>query len=1113
MPAARPLPTGVSSTPLRDSVVEPGDMFTFERVAACQCASPVPMKVAADGAEAAFFNDVGNKLMQHLHEVYHEEESVNDPLVHFESLKIRDLKFEQVTLSQERRSNETDEWLCRGADVFNEPHSDKMFKTKPHAYWDNTLAIRFDVQLKKILEENVIDLEYLVMEVSFAKYSAKQRLPWHPPELKANHVYLKVDFLKQYSGTLLKPIGNTLYVFNDMLKNDFSFRAWPYTAPADDEADEYERDMLAAPVESVDHGTLFSNNTVDTQGKKMLCYFKPPRKKDDEGKWVQMANFTMNKVLNVYYLSSQDSTPIYNVLCTVTLDPNLDTVVYGTLTNRNPPLRGFGKLCVEVLLPAAELTDKTLATQFAKQHPYLSILRANFDVKRLDEVINWLQKTTGKPEPETIVRWYGRLGKSSDVVVASNICYRRGEYVEHKDVGLSKLPGNTLDGMRQIEADEQCELIIMPQVWVRFHFHRLVWTEIAKIEFKNNHVAWMLTMGAAARMLHAHQIAAKTPGIANIVLYSPEGGSGKTNALQSIWNLMGYQNRTLAMGITTTPANLSNVISSDHFDQCVCFDEMTTMLQENDEKFKTTIHTTYGLSAREVYGKREVSKSGVAFTTNRIPFPKDATFQQRILIIPFEKLEKTAIDYENNMQWNAASRMLSCLQPDIENLLLEGHKIPLAAMQECAMYMNAACNELSARNPNSWGEVLLWTIYLDKMAGETDLAPSIVDQCVAMARGQNKAASQNNSVMVQFLRNVHDVITHLQPNKLAGVERSFHVHNLRMHITTHACTTRFIAIELSSACKVLSTVVGRTALFTPDAIEMATKAGDMKDKCKMGKALFYDVGVNGVEGMATRVYDPERCDSIAVPLEENALQAQMTVDKKCLLVAVTYFNELKDGARIVYPDHTQIIITSAFNGARINLYDCLIGTSPDWHGWMVFDDTEIGKYCGRRNETIGYDASLHHYMEDNYDNCLARTKPSRLQQVYTTDFPDLSKSPWLKCDPYTFANLDGDLRMPTDPYSIELRDAVAEGRDAPEEDVSDLDKHDAGPRWSSGQNDTAANPTVQGSTLPNWQEWDRLSEQSGGDDEDLQTSARADQVRHPLLPLPSPLILTKFCVA
>ena len=60
----------------------------------------------------------------------------------------------------------------------------------------------------------------------------------------------------------------------------------------------------------------------------------------------------------------------------------------------------------------------------------------------------------------------------------------------------------------------------------------------------------------------------------------------------------------------------------------------------------------------------------------------DATFQQRILIIPFEKLEMTEIDYENNMQWNAASRMLSCLQPDIENLVLEGHKIPLAAMQE-----------------------------------------------------------------------------------------------------------------------------------------------------------------------------------------------------------------------------------------------------------------------------------------------------------------------------------------------------------------------------------------------------------------------------------------------
>lgn len=1089
---------------MKENAVEPGNLFTFKRVVACQCASPEPMKVAAGGAEAAYFDNVGKGLMENLLEVYGEEVVVDKTLLTFESLTVRDIKFTQLVPLNERQSNETDEWLSRGPDVFNEPHSEKLFKVKSSASWDYTFSVRYDVE--------TTDKQRIVVEVSLSKYGNRQRLPWHPPELKNMTYYLKAEFLKAYSGTLLQPMGNTLYAFNEMLKNDFSFRAWPATplrpaaAPLAADDDEYQRDMEAAPVDLADHGTLFSNNTVDQQGKKILCYFKPPRKKDDDGKWIPMASFTMNKVLNIYHLSSQDAAPIYNVLCTVTLDPNFDTTVYGTLTNRNPPLNGYGKLCVEVLLPKAELTDKTLSLQFAKQHPYLEILRGEFDCKKLDAVLGWLQSTSSeKIQPETIVRWYGRMNKSSDVVVASNICYRRGEYVEHKDVGLSKLPGNTLDGMRQIEADEQCELIIMPQVWVRFHFHRLVWTQIAKIEFKNNHVAWMLTMGAAARMLHAHQIAHHTPGIASIVLYSPEGGSGKTNALQSVWNLMGYQHRKLAMGITTTPANLSNVIANDHFDQCVCFDEMTTMLHESDEKFKTTIHTTYGLSAREVYGKREVSKSGMAFTTNRIPFPKDATFQQRILIIPFEKLEQTAVDYANNMQWTAASRMLSCLQPDIENLVLEGHKIPLAAMQDCAMYMNEACNEKAARNPNSWGEVLLWTIYLDKMAGETGLASTIVDQCVAMARGQNKAASQNNSIMVQFLRNVHDVTTHLQPNKLAGVERSFHVHNMRMQPQGMHGFTRYIAIELSSACKVLATVVGRTALYTPEAIEMATKAGDMKDKCKMGKSLFYDVGVNGVEGMATRVFDPERCDSIAVPLEESALQSQMVVDKKCLLVAASYYHELKDGARIVYPDHTQIVITSAFDGKKINLYDCLVG-SINWHGWAVFDDTEFGKYCGRRNMVIGYDEEVHDYMEQKYEMSLDRTMPSRLEQVYTSTYPDLSTSPWLKCNPYEFANLENDsadlqndLLMPDDRYSKQLRDAIyfmrgAEGHDAPEEAEAELHKYDTAPRWSSGQINTAANPTVLGSTLPRWQEWDRLSEQSGGDDEDLQTSARADQV-------------------
>ena len=133
----------------------------------------------------------------------------------------------------------------------------------------------------------------------------------------------------------------------------------------------------------------------------------------------------------------------------------------------------------------------------------------------------------------------------------------------------------------------------------------------------------------------------------------------------------------------------------------------------------------------------------------------DDAFLQRLLLILFSPLDASRVDTSESsgraQEWRAAKELLSCLQPDLEELLLDG-KLDREAQSDFCDFMNKATNTVYARNCNLWGFLGYHMVMLETLSqgGTVELDEVFEYLCKSVVR-QNYMATKHSSMMNQFI--------------------------------------------------------------------------------------------------------------------------------------------------------------------------------------------------------------------------------------------------------------------------------------------------------------------------------------------------------------------------
>ena len=439
-------------------------------------------------------------------------------------------------------------------------------------------------------------------------------------------------------------------------------------------------------------------------------------------------------------------------------------------------------------------------------------------------------------------------------------------------------------------------------------------------------------------------------------------------------------------------------------------------------------------SSREVCGKSEEPLTTFIGTANIVVNEDDDAFLQRLLLILFHPINAQGIDMSESaprqQEWKAAKELLSCLQPDLEEILYQG-KLDREAMADWCDFMNRATSTVYSRNANLWGFEGYYMTMLDAMCqGDTETLSAIFEYlCTSVVR-QNYMATKHSSSINQFVLALNTCRTAAASNPLTAEDRAIHWHNYR---TTekpegpfHA-NISFIAIRVDAVCNVIKKVLNLT--FKPEEVRRAVEECEW---ASFGRAKFYRVTDLGYP-ISMQKLDEETGAMVTIPLPEAELLEGQIKLERCVFFKASKFNEIVSEVENVMRDATDyktIVIKSA-NPAfgSYNFYEAVtMRSETGWFGWRAAGSTNFGKYCGMQNhvdnmrhkEELDLVPGIQELSVDAGFGTLDDVfRPSNLLQFYcyTSTPEEASLPPPLRINPYVFRNEEGDYPMPDDDRS------------------------------------------------------------------------------------------------
>ena len=408
----------------------------------------------------------------------------------------------------------------------------------------------------------------------------------------------------------------------------------------------------------------------------------------------------------------------------------------------------------------------------------------------------------------------------------------------------------------------------------------------------------------------------------------------------------------------------------------------------------------------------------------------------------FTPLDASRVDISRNseraQEWKATKELLSCLQPDLEEILWLG-KLDREAMSDWCDFMNKATSTVYSRNANLWGFVGYYLVLLEALAqGVTDQLDAIFEYLCRSVVRQNYMATKHSSMINQFVLAMHTCRTSCAANPLTAEDRAIFWHNYRTTEKPEGPfhhNVQFTAIRLESVCHVIKKVMNLT--FKPEEIRRTV------EECQwafFGRAKFYNVEMLGYPPTKT-MQDETTCAVLTVPLSEDELLAgHLKLDRaiffktsKIQEITTEVDNVLRDSA-----DYKTIVIKSANPSiGNYNFYEAVtMRTDESWYGFRGLGSTNFGKFCGIQNEILNMNGVYITGMNDicrqeGYADVEEVFKPSNLLKHYAyTHFVNEAKLPGpLRYDPFVYRNAEDDHPMPDCERSMQFYEELQDDYD------------------------------------------------------------------------------------
>lgn len=820
--------------------------------------------------------------------------------------------------------------------------------------------------------------------------------------------------------------------------------------PLDDRA--FPGDASALPGD--DPATSRGRYTFGTVDDK-LCYYTT----DKSGKEVEpihLANFCIPKMLALYQFAEEGEMPLFKVLCRHRLAPpdrdGNDHVVYitaeegGTTKKHYCGTPGTTLLELEVTFcPMILKTPAEVKKVFGDAHGVLQTTGLT------PEMLSYYLVSIEQPLPKLAIMRWGKQANGWSVF--HNCAYKDGELtsVEASGHAIVRAYFNNNPNCPMPTSDFP-KLIVAPFKHVRYFIMMKMWNDLYPKFFQNNEMPAKAVFALAVLGLHADRCWGGETGIGHGMpvgwVYSPEHGSGKTEAILAAHSMLGLFHRPITAGDTTKSFTFEAASMEANLTKFI--DDVVPAKDPNGENSSKWISQAgrafYDRTARAVTGKIRRPSSSCCFTANCTINMDDKAFQSRMITIPFKPLKCGPDDDDDDPdlynQFQLFRELLSACQVDLQMIGLYNGKLDKQAIQDTAQYLQKCLATKRDRNVNEWAKQLyIWVLLNVTCQNDSRDMEKTFEWVLKTVTRTNHELTNHAGVFDRFIIALLTAKEDIAPNPLGpNPEKLLNAHNLRTDMVPPLCggSTRFWAIRVKQACVVLKNL--KVATFNHHEVLDAAK--DSPYAIVNSKARFYDtrhgwpikksiVPLDGVGAM------------LDVPLDESELLDVQLTEQRCIFIKTQYINEIRNSleqSAATDIDYKTVMVKShKRDEGTYNFYEAVTGSAEcAWYGFRSVTQSPYRTYCGATNELqIGSATTLckivptveQKVKEAGFNSPEACFRPEMLLEFFGHKPPthaDLTAfPPCYVTNPFAFRN-DPDDEEPDDPLNDMWTEADAE---------------------------------------------------------------------------------------
>ena len=336
---------------------------------------------------------------------------------------------------------------------------------------------------------------------------------------------------------------------------------------------------------------------------------------DGEPALLQVANFFVVRVLNMFQSTDGAHKPWMKLLCRLMHDPCGSGTVYLSSADqvRAPLLSGFKYLDVEVHVEASRLKSGTeVRSLFMQSHVSLQtcLTLAQFNC--------YIGLFLEHPEPTACVAYLGRQ-TDQRTFVAGNCCFRDGQIMTHAEAGYEIIPEFFAEHLTPLTRLDFPQHVLIPYPHVRFSIATRVWNELMPAFFKNNLLPAQATLAMAVAGLQTTKVWAGQTGLGHgfptTWVFSNEPNTGKTEATLLCQSMLGFFHRAPWAGDATKSAMFERF--SQQSDISVVVDDV--VVSDNSRMYAQLGRALYDRTTRAVTGKIRQPHCSAIFTVRAPP--------------------------------------------------------------------------------------------------------------------------------------------------------------------------------------------------------------------------------------------------------------------------------------------------------------------------------------------------------------------------------------------------------------------------------------------------------------------------------------------------------------